>query len=92
MPVSGYVTHKICLFSYYLFGFDVPTKSKQLIYFCILAFVLGYIMDIVIYKFKVFDRLDNYYKTYGAGLWGGLAFVFSILISYFIQKHISIKL
>lgn len=80
------------IFSYFLFGFGVPSNIKQLIYFCILAFVLGYIIDIVIYKFKVFNRLDNYYKTYGAGLWGGLAFVFSILISYFIQKHISIKL
>ena len=80
------------LFSYYLFGFDVPNKSKQLIYFCILAFVLGYIIDIVIYKFKLFNGLDNYYKIYGAGLWGGIAFVFSILISYFLQKHISIKL
>jgi hypothetical protein len=79
------------VFSYYLFGFIVPT-SNNLFYFCILAFVLGYIMDIIIYKFKVFNGLDNYYKTYGAGLLGGVAFVFSILISYFIQKHISIKL
>jgi hypothetical protein len=80
------------IFSYYLFGFILPTTITHLFYFCILAFVLGYIIDIVIYKMKVFNGLDTYYKTYGAGLWGGLAFVFSILISYFIQKHISIKL
>ena len=80
------------IFSYFLFGFNVPTTLRHLFYFCILAFVLGYIMDIIIYKFKVFNGLDNYYKIYGAGLWGGVAFVFSILISYFLQKHISIKL
>ena len=80
------------IFSYFLFGFSVPNTLTHLFYFCILAFVLGYIIDIVIYKFKVFNGLDNYYKIYGAGLWGGIAFVFSILISYFLQKHISIKL
>jgi len=80
------------LFSYYLLGFIVPNTLTHLFYFCILAFVLGYIIDIVIYKFKVFNGLDIYYKTYGAGLLGGVAFIFSILISYFIQKHISIKL
>ena len=80
-------------FSYYLFGFVVPTRLKQLMYFCILAFLIGCILDIFIYKLNVFgNRLDNYYKTYGAGLLGGGAFVFSILISYFLQKHISIKL
>jgi len=78
-------------FSYLLFGFSIPTNFKQLIYFCVLAFIIGYIIDVLIYKFKLFGkRLDNYYQTLGAGLWGGLAFVFSIIISYFIQNYIVI--
>jgi hypothetical protein len=76
-------------FSYFLFGFIIPNNFKKLIYFCILAFIIGYILDILIYKFKVFgERLNIYYKKLGAGLWGSLAFIFSIVISYFIQKYI----
>ncbi len=76
-------------FSYFIFGFAIPNSLKNLLYFCILAFLLGYILDVFIYKFKIFgDRLNIYYKTLGAGLWGGLAFVFSIVISYFIQKNL----
>jgi hypothetical protein len=48
---------------------------------------LGYSIDIIIDKLKIFGNdLDLYYKTAGAGLWGALAFVFSIIISYIIQK------
>lgn len=76
-------------FSYFLFGFIIPNNFTNLIYFCLLAFFIGYIMDILIYKFKVFgDRLNVYYKKLGAGFWGALAFVFSIVISFFIQKYI----
>ena len=76
-------------FSYVLFGFIIPNNFTNLIYFCILAFFIGYILDILIYKFKIFGvRLNVYYKKLGAGLWGSLAFVFSIVISYFIQKYI----
>lgn len=76
-------------FSYYLFGFIIPNNFTNLIYFCILAFVIGYIIDILIYKLHIFgNRLDDYYKELGAGFWGALAFVFSIVISYFIQKNI----
>jgi H+/Cl- antiporter ClcA len=74
--------------SYFLFSFMVPNNFIQLSCFCILAFFIGYIMDIIIYKFNMIDRLTNYYKSFGAGLWGAIAFVFSILISYFIQKYI----
>ena len=77
------------IFSYFLFGFIIPNNFTNLIYFCVLAFFIGYIMDILIYKFKVFgDRLNVYYKKLGAGFWGALAFVFSIVISFFIQKYI----
>jgi hypothetical protein len=76
-------------FSYFLFGFIIPENFSNLLQFCMLAFLIGYMLDILIYKFKIFgDRLNDYYKTLGAGFWGGLAFVFSIVISYFIQKYI----
>jgi len=75
--------------SFLFFRFLVPTTLKTLLYFCGIAFVIGFILDIVIYKAKIFgNRLDLYYKTYGAGLWGSIAFLFAIVISYFIQKNI----
>jgi uncharacterized membrane protein len=73
--------------SYFLFSFMVPGNFIQLSCFCILAFFIGYLIDILIYRFKLIDGLTNYYKVFGAGLWGAVAFVFSIVISYFIQKY-----
>ena len=78
--------------SYLLFSFMVPNNLIQLTCFCILAFFIGYLIDIFIYKFNIIDGLKNYYKAFGAGLWGAAAFVFSIVISYFIQKYILVRL
>lgn len=78
--------------SYLLFSFIVPSNLLQLTCFCILAFFIGYLIDIIIYRFKLIDVLTNYYKAFGAGLWGAAAFVFSIVISYFIQKYILVRL
>ena len=59
-----------------------------MIKFILISFPLGYVIDIIIDKFKIFGNdLDLYYKIAGAGLWGALAFVFSIIISYIIQNY-----
>ena len=77
------------LFSYFLFGFSTPTNYKELAYFSSLAFIVGFVFDALIYKLKIFgNRLDAYYKQVGVGFWGAMAFVFSIVISYFLQKQI----
>jgi hypothetical protein len=77
------------LISKNIFGFDVPCNNNELIKFILIAFPLGYIIDIMIDKFKIFgSSLDLYYNIAGAGLWGALAFVFSIIISYLIQNTI----
>ena len=74
------------LISKTIFGFYVPRNNSELIKFICIAFPLGYIIDIMIDKFKIFgSSLDLYYKAAGAGLWGALAFVFSIIISYLIK-------
>ena len=72
-----------------IFGFFLPINRKTLLYFCILAFIVGYAMDVSINNFKIFgNRLDKYYKEMGSGFWGAISLLFSILISYFIQKQI----
>ena len=74
------------LISKTIFGFYVPRNNSELIKFICIAFPLGYVIDIMIDKFKIFgSSLDLYYKAAGAGLWGALAFVFSIIISYLIK-------
>jgi len=71
----------------------IPRNNKELLYFLSLAFIIGYITDIVIYKKKIFgNRLDKYYEEYGSGLWGALSLIFSIILSYIIQKKILPKL
>jgi hypothetical protein len=74
------------LISKTIFGFYVPDNNSELIKFICIAFPLGYVIDILIDKLKIFgSSLNLYYKAAGAGLWGALAFVFSIIISYLIK-------
>ena len=64
-----------------MLGFYIPHNITELIKFIGIAFPLGYVIDIIIDKLKIFGNdLNLYYKTAGAGLWGALAFVFSIII------------
>ena len=77
------------IFFYLIFRILIPNNNTQLLYFCGLAFVIGYVMDVLIEKTKIFgNRLDSYYVEFGAGLLGSLSFIFAILISYFIQKNV----
>jgi hypothetical protein len=72
-----------------LFEFYIPKNIRELSKYVVLGFILGYVVDILIDKLDIFGQsLQPYYKVAGAGLWGALAFIFSIIISYFIQKNI----
>lgn len=73
--------------SHYLFDFDYPNTYNELLKYIMLAIPIGYLFDIAIYKYKIFGNLlDSYYKLAGAGLWGMVAYIFSILISFYIMK------
>lgn len=75
--------------SKFIFNYFYPSNFNSLIQFCILSFGFGYLIDIVIKKQKIFgNRLDDFYKEFGVGFWGAAAFVFAILISYYIQTII----
>jgi len=77
------------ILSYTIFGFAIPNTLFNLIQFLLLAFFIGYIIDNLIYKWKIFgSTLDSYYETAGAGFWGALSLIFSIFISLIIQKII----
>ena len=74
---------------YIIFTQLTPNNYKLLIYFCLISYCVGYIMDVIIHKFNIFgNRLDPYYNEFGAGMWGAISLVFSVIISYFIQVNI----
>lgn len=76
-----------------LFGFWVPSTWIELLKFCLLAFPFGYLIDVLIDKLNIFgSSLDPYYNIAGAGLWGAVAFIFSIVISFIIQKYLLPKI
>lgn len=67
----------------------MPVTINQLIRFTILTFVIGFIIDILIFKLNIFGNdMRIYYKKLGAGFWGAVAFSFSVTISYFIENII----
>ena len=52
------------------------------------AFIVGYILDIIIDEYNIFgNSLKPYYKTAGAGFWGGIAIMFAMGISLFIIEN-----
>jgi hypothetical protein len=70
-----------------IFNITIPTNVKELLIFSLTAFGVGVILDILIYKLSIFgNSLDEYYNVAGAGLLGGLALVFTIVLSYSIQQ------
>ena len=71
----------------FLFHYYVPTNMNQLYMILLIAAPVGYISDIIIYKAKIFGtQLDAFYKEAVAGLSGAVAFIFAIVISFFLIK------
>jgi hypothetical protein len=74
--------------SYGVFNFAHPRTLSQLYRFLVLAFPIGYLMDIIIEKTELFGpTLKPFYKEAGAGFWGAAAFIFSILIAYMVSVY-----
>jgi len=75
------------LISKTLLDFIHPTSLNELRKFIFIAFIVGYAMDVIIYKLQLFGKtLNPFYAIAGAGLWGALAFLFSIGLGYFLLK------
>jgi len=75
------------LITFFIFNYYVPTNMNQLYMILLIAAPVGYISDIIIYKAKIFgSQLDSFYKEIGSGLSGAVAFIFAIVISFFLIK------
>jgi len=59
-------------------------SSTFMVYFIffILAYCIGYALDILIYRMNVFDDLQPFYTEVGAGNGGALSFLFSLILSF----------
>ena len=69
----------------------LPENKNEYIVFLLITFILGFIGDYIIYWIDIFPKLKLYYETVGIGLWGGLAILFSVIVSLLI-KHIVYKI
>ena len=69
----------------------LPENKNEYIVFLLITFILGFIGDYIIYWIDIFPKLKLYYETVGVGLWGGLAILFSVIVSLLI-KHIVYKI
>ena len=75
----------------FIYKLKLPTSRNDIIIFFIIAFIVGYIIDIIIMKYNIFgDSLKQFYDTYGAGFWGALSFIFALGVTFLIKSTISL--
>ena len=68
----------------FLYGKSLPSTKKEYLVFLVITFACGFISDIIINRCDVFPLLKEYYRELGEGLWGGLAILFSVVVSLII--------
>lgn len=59
----------------------LPESNKEIFIYLVISFIVGYVGDILIYKWDIFPKLKTYYRVVGKGLWGAIAIVFSVFMS-----------
>ena len=65
-------------------------SSTFMVYFIffILAYFIGYGLDVFIYRMNIFDNLQPFYNEVGAGNGGALSFLFSLSLSFALLKMV----
>lgn len=65
-------------------------SSTFMVYFIffILAYFIGYGLDVFIYRMNIFDNLQPFYNEVGAGNGGALSFIFSLVVSFVLLKMV----
>lgn len=69
-------------------GYAVPSGPLQVIGTLGVSFALGWVMDVVIERLRLFAHLEAYYAAYGAGVWGGLSLVVSMSVAMAAQAYV----
>ena len=76
----------LLLFNRLFLNTYLPESRSEFIITIFAAYVIGYALDVFIYKMNIFDNLQLFYKTVGAGNGGALSFIFSLFISFIVLK------
>jgi hypothetical protein len=69
------------------FNYSLSTFMVYFTFF-IIAYFIGYALDVFIYKMNIFDNLQPFYDEVGAGNGGAFSFLFSLTISFILLKFI----
>ena len=77
-----FATILLLLFNRLFLNTYLPESRSEFIITIFAAYVIGYALDVFIYKMNIFNNLQLFYKTVGAGNGGALSFIFSLVISF----------
>ena len=69
-----------------IFNEYFPTDSSTLTAYFVMAYAIGYALDVFIYKMNIFNNLQPFYNEVGAGNGGALSFLFSLAVSFGLLK------
>ena len=83
----AFATTLLLLFNRLFLNTYLPTTNSEFAATILIAYVIGYLLDVFIYKMNIFDNLEPFYKIVGAGNGGALSFIFSLIVS-FITLHV----
>jgi hypothetical protein len=83
----AFATTLLLLFNRLFLNTYLPTTNSEFAATILIAYVIGYALDVFIYKMNLFDNLEPFYKIVGAGNGGALSFIFSLIVS-FITLHV----
>ena len=61
--------------------------TNDFMYLAIIAFIVGYIADVIADKLNTFPKMRLFYDTVGSGVWGGISILFSVVMSYYILYY-----
>ena len=61
--------------------------TNDFMYLAIIAFIVGYIADVIADKLNTFPKMRLFYDTVGSGVWGGISILLSVILSYYILYY-----
>jgi hypothetical protein len=78
----AFATILLLLFNHLFLNTYLPATNSGFAATILIAYVIGYALDVFIYKMNIFDNLQPFYKIVGAGNGGALSFIFSLIVSF----------
>jgi len=82
----AFATILLLLFTHLFLNTYLPVTNSEFAVTILVAYVIGYALDVFIYKMNLFDNLEPFYKIVGTGNGGALSFIFSLVVSFIVLK------